>query len=100
MEARIDFTSLSEEFDSDGVMVTLEWAPTNSVYSYQVTVVPSPLGVLSSDSETFRVQLKVSYDVLYNVSVVSSLCDQTGAIIASVSTTLHYGKSITLYYGV
>ena len=46
----------------------------------------------------FRVRPKVSYDILYDVSIVSPLCDQTGSTIASASTTIHYSTSIALYY--
>ena len=40
LEERINYTAVSEEFDSDGITATLEWMQRNSLYSYQVRVVP------------------------------------------------------------
>ena len=82
-------TPLSEKFERDGIIVTLEWSHENSgtLYSYYVTVVPSVEIVFIG---RVKIQLKVSYDVLYNVSVVaSSLCGQRNA---TTFTILHYGE--------
>lgn len=89
MEGRINFTIVSEEFDSDGVTATLEWTQGNSLYSYQVSVVPPSWSSIIISSERVRLLLKEFYDVLYNVSVETSLCGLSGA---TASTTLYYGK--------
>ena len=91
LEARVNFTIVSERFDSNSVTVTLEWAQGNSLHSYQVSVVPPSRNIISSGSrsERVRLQVKALYDILYNVSVVPSLCGHSGT---TSSTTLHYGK--------
>ena len=90
LEARANFTIVSEQFDSNGVTVTLEWAQENSLYSYQVSVVPPSRNVISSPgSERVRFQVKALYDILYTISVDPSLCGLSGT---TSSTTLYYGK--------
>jgi hypothetical protein len=89
LEARINFTTVSEEFVSDGITATLEWMQGNIPYSYRVSVVPPLWNTISSISERVRVQVKALYDILYNVSVETSLCGLSGATSA---TTLYYGK--------
>ena len=82
-------TSL-EQFERDGVTVILEWTLeySGTFYSYHVTVVPS-VAILTYSGRV-RVQLKVSYDVSYNISVVaSSLCGQRNV---TAFTILHYGE--------
>ena len=53
LEASINVSSMSEGFDVDGVTVILEWTQRNSLYSYQISVVLSPLHILLS-SEMVR----------------------------------------------
>ena len=89
LEAMINFTTVSEEYETDGVTATLEWTQEYSLYSYQVSMVPPSWNIISSRSERVRLQVKAFYDILYNVSVGTSLCGLPGA---TVSTTLYYGK--------
>ena len=74
--AYIDFPKLSttvSRYGSDNVTVTLEWLPGLEVeVSYDISVVPAPL-----DRSMFNrtsLQATVSYNILYNVSVVASHC--------------------------
>jgi hypothetical protein len=89
LEARINFTTVSEEFNIDGVTATLEGTQGSTLYSYRVSVVPLSWNIISSRSERVRVQVKALYDILYNVSIETSLCGLPGATSA---TTLYYGK--------
>ena len=55
----------TEEFGIDKVMVTLEW---NNEYSCNVIVSPHPP---SKSSGSNGILLRVSYNTLYNASVIS-----------------------------
>ena len=76
------------------MFVTVEWTRGQYFpYSYQVSVhvVPPQEMMLSG---RVSVQLALSYDVSYNVSVVaSSLCDQGNATALSI---LYYGENCHL----
>ena len=85
-----NITSLSEQFESQDVSVTLELIMFKkySIYSYQVTVVPQLNSIVYSERDRFKFQLKVSYDILYNVTVELSQC----ATISTATTVLYYSK--------
>ena len=62
----------SEKFESDGITVILEWTYYKNhnqpdLYSYNVSVSPV---VAATSSERRSVQLMVSYNTLYNVSIL------------------------------
>ena len=58
---------------------TLEWPQGNPLHSFQVRVVLPKVEIMFMGK--VRVQLNVSYDVMYNVSVVaSSPCGQNAAV--------------------
>lgn len=59
---------LSEQFEADGVIVTLEWAEDNTLYSYNVSVSPWLEVVFIG---RVRVQLKVPYNSHHIVSVAA-----------------------------
>ena len=60
---------MSEILESDGIRVSLEWTLENeSLYSYSVSINPLVAFMLT---ERTSLQLKVSYDTLYNVSIQS-----------------------------
>ena len=85
----MNVTLQSELLSRLNVSVILEWTlpPESALYSYNISVVPqaSQLNFYGST----RAQLTLSYNTLYNVSVVARhLCGN-----ASVAT------SIQLYYG-
>ena len=66
----LEITVLSEEFEEDGVIVTLEWTEINFAYSYNVSLYPK-LEITSIGKAS--VQLKVPYNDLHNVSIVAIL---------------------------
>ena len=69
----MNISTTSEQFGRDAVSVTLQWIP-KSLYSYNVIV--NPQVQLQFNGST-RVQLILSYNTLYNVSVVAThLCGQ------------------------
>ena len=79
----------SEEYraDSIAVMIIVEWTQWEGV-SYNITIVPMvPMIYTGSTS----VQLTVSYNTKYNVSLEGSTVCQS---IGSSSITLFYGKSL------
>ena len=82
---------LSEEFGKDGAIVTLEWAEENSLYSYNFNISPQ-LNV--TFIERVRVQLKVPYNSLYNVSVAAiPPCRHQNDIVNNfVGLSLHYSE--------
>lgn len=68
VDFQLNLTVLSEQFETDGVVVTLEWIQ-HDFYSYNVSVVPS----LEYDiEETTRVQLNMSYNTFYDVNIIAS----------------------------
>ena len=66
------------EFEKDGVTIILEWDEVNPLYSVDVSVIPE-LQVNISGSTA---QLKVTYNTMYNVSViVSPPCGQSSVVV-------------------
>ena len=61
----------------ENVTVTLEWAKEASV-SYNVSIIPHCANIEFLDSTVF--QVVVAYNVMYNVSIVSTLCGRHTAI--------------------
>ena len=68
LDTELEITIISEQFEKDGAIVTLEWTEENSLYSYNVSFSPQ-LEVMFIGR--VRVQLKVPYNSLYNVSVAA-----------------------------
>jgi hypothetical protein len=77
-------TSISEQFQSKDISVTLEWTHTNGV-SYSISVEPE---VAVNYTGRSSAQITVSYDTKYNVSVVASLCGETTTYFAII----YHGK--------
>ena len=78
--------SISEEFRADDITVTLELSGESRV-PYSVSVVPQVDVVVTGST---IVQLTVLYNIQYNVSIATSLCEQSYRY-----TTVHrlvYGK--------
>ena len=76
---------VSESLESDGVQVTLKWTQENltvSFYSYSVSVNPQ-VPSLEFPEQT-KVQLKVLYDIFYNVSFQAVPFCKQGITIAFV----------------
>ena len=73
--SEVDGVSVTEQdqFQKDGVTLTLEWSKTDPTYSYQVTIVPNlPLNFSTST----RVHIKVPYNSPHNVSLTVSSCEE------------------------
>ena len=86
----VNIQIMSDDWERDGIRVTPEWIQdSSSFYSYNVSVTPNPASALTT--ERMRVQLKVSYDILYDVSVQSTPTCGKGSSI-TVSIELHYGE--------
>ena len=81
--------TVSERFETSSVTLYLEWSTKNGV-SYTVDVYPTTfVNYTGKDSA----QLTVSYNIIYNVSVATSLCGKN-------STTFNvqkYGKVAIIY---
>ena len=92
----LSIRSHSEQFSSDGVTVNLEWTLLNSQVYYQqllrnvsINVDPQLSNVMFTGN--MRVQLTLSYNTLYNVSVTQhSICQQL--IIRTTFLELNYSK--------
>ena len=75
------------EFETDGVTITLEWV---ELYSVNVTVVPATQVNISRSTA----QLTVTYDVMYNVSImISHLCGQNNVTV--LSKEYYYPRTTT-----
>ena len=83
IDPQINITFVPEQFESDGVVVTLEWIRQNS-YLYNVSV--APLLELAY-SDVTRITFNVSYNTYYNVSV-----DALPTCGLSTASILYYGK--------
>jgi hypothetical protein len=81
---------VSENMTRDGIIVILEWTQDNhTFYSYDVSVTPHAVSTLIP--ERMRVQLNVSYNNTYNVSVLATpSCGNN--ITAAASIELYYGE--------
>ena len=77
---------MMNHFLRNSITVTLQW-PQEAGAVYQVNVVPviELTNVMSHDS--FVTSLTISYNIQYNVSIVSSLCGVT------TTRVLNHGKS-------
>ena len=74
-----------EEFGTDGVTVTLNWAQKNS---YNITITPYLPFTFTGNR---NIQIKVRYDAVYNVSVIGipPIC---GQIAIDSVFELYYGE--------
>ena len=77
---------------SDDVTVTLQW-PREPGAAYHVNVSPeiSYTEHVSMEHYIFAINLTISYNIQYNVSIVSSLCGVT------TTKVLKYGKKTCKY---
>ena len=64
-DSSVSIEIVSENFEKDGIRVIFEWTQENhTLYSYNVSVTPHPAATLTSERK--KIELKVSYDLLYN----------------------------------
>ena len=79
--------TISEDFNRDDVEVSLEWVPDSSLHTYHVNITPQP--AFSMKLKRNSIRLKVEYNVLYNVSIVTvSPCGQT----VTINEISYYGE--------
>ena len=77
-----------EEYRADSIAVIIEWTQWKGV-SYNITMIVPMVPVIYTGSTS--VQLTVSYNTKYNVSLEgSTVCQSIGAS----NITLFYGKSL------
>jgi hypothetical protein len=87
-DPQINITILPEQFESDGVVVTLEW--TRDSYLYNISGVPGPLLETGYGGFT-RIAFNVSYNTHYSVNVTTApLCGLK--LISNTAIMLHYGN--------
>ena len=78
---------IEEQFGVDNVTVVLQWTEelNNSLVTYDVRVEPMAHIITSNG----RANLILSYNTLYNVSVVADIC---GIMNETTSHVVNYGK--------
>ena len=89
MNHPLNVTMVNQLVSSDDVTVTLQWLrEPGAVYSVSVSPETSltDLNSTTSNNIIFAISLTVSYNIQYNVSIVSSLCGVT------TTKVLNYGK--------
>ena len=86
MDGSLNVTMVNQLLRSDDVTVTLQW-PREPGAVYNVSVSPEiPHTELTNAMTIIMINLAVSYNIQYNVSIVSSLCGVT------TTKVLNYGK--------
>ena len=81
-------------FGVDNTTVSLLWTQQeSSLVFYNVSIAPQAAVMFVPGSESITIQLTVSYNTWYNVSIVGTLC---GRRISSTTVELDYGKSTSL----
>ena len=85
LDGSLTITVVNQLLRSDDVTVTLQW-PREAGAVYSVNVSPqTPLTELTN-AMTIMINLTISYNTRYNMSIVSSLCGIT------TTKVLNYGK--------
>ena len=89
MDRSLNVTMVNQLLRSDDVTVTLQW-PREPGAVYSINVTPetphTELNSTMSNNVIFMISLTISYDIQYNVSIVSSRCGVT------TTKVLNYGK--------
>ena len=86
MDHSLNVTLVNQLLRSDDITVTLQWAREAGAV-YDVSVSPH-IESSSTGHYIFAINLIISYNVQYNVSIVSSLCGVT------TNRVLKYGKML------
>ena len=83
----LNVTMVNQFLKSDNVTVTLQWPrEPGAVYHISVSPEVSHTEHASIEHNVFKINLTISYNIQYNVSIVSSLCGVT------TTKVLNYGK--------
>ena len=85
MDRPLNVTMVNQLLRSDDATVTLQW-PREPGAVYSVNVSPQTSHTIIISHNTFTINLTVSYNIQYNVFIVSSLCGVT------TTKVLNYGK--------
>ena len=91
MDCSLDVTVLNQFLRNDDVTVALQW-PRELGAVYSVNISPQTPHTELTNAMIIMINLTVSYNTRYNMSIVSSLC---GVITTKV---LNYGKIITIIH--
>ena len=79
---------MMNHFLRNSVIVTLQWPrEAGAVYNVNVSPLTEFTNVMGHNSASIVINLTISYNIQYNVSIVSGLCDVT------TTKVLKYGKS-------
>ena len=82
----LNISSVNQLLRNTNVTVTLQW-PREPGAVYRVSVSPETSHTdLNINTMTMMINLTISYNIQYNISIVSSLCDVT------TTKVLNYGK--------
>ena len=84
--------NVSEFFDMNSIMATLEWTQENDV-TYNISIFPQILVANIKMSGSSSIQLTLLYNTYYNVSIVATRCETTTTIIP-----LHYGEMLKVNF--
>ena len=87
MDRSLNVTMVNQLLRSDDVTVTLQW-PREPGACYHINVSPevSHTELFSMEYYIFAMNVTISYNIQYNVNIVSSLCGVT------TTKVLKYGK--------
>ena len=90
-EDNVTITVHSVQLLSEYVSIILEWSRQNFFYSYDIIIDPQAEAVSFSGSR--MAQLTLSYNTLYNVSVVAThLCGRVSNVAAFIDELYYDGK--------
>ena len=88
MDHSLNVTMVNQLLRSDNVTVTLQWPrEPGAVYSVNISPEISHTELTSIQHNIFTMNLTISYDTQYYMSIVSSLCDITTIKV------LNFGKT-------
>ena len=87
----LNITMVNQLLRCDYVIVTLQW-PREAGAVYHINIVPQTPHIQLTNAMTIVINLTVSYNIQYNVSIVSSLCG------ATTTKLLNYGKYCEVSY--
>ena len=79
----------TEVFEEDNVTIFLEWAAENATdMIYNVSIIPQVSITKLSDTS---VELRVSYNAAYNLSIFATLCGRNSA---NTVLKIYFGESL------
>ena len=100
MDRSLNVTMVNQLLRSDDVTVTLQWPrEPGAVYSVNISPDVSHIESPSVKHNIFTINLTISYNIQYNLSIVSSLCGVTATKVLNYGKMpiVHYQISIAIY---